>query len=69
MGEIIWVILAIAFYFFPALNSYMGHKKKADAVLVLNLLLGWTVIGWIVALVWSVADDKKEENKENKPKQ
>jgi hypothetical protein len=40
----------------------MGHKKKADAVLVLNLLLGWTIIGWIIALVWSVADDKKEEN-------
>jgi len=68
MGEIIWVFLVFAFYFVPAINAYMGKKKKADAILVTNILLGWTVIGWVIALIWSVADDKKEGSIESKPK-
>ena len=35
-----------------------GHTKRRE-VLVLNILLGWTVIGWIVALVWSVTPFKE----------
>ena len=23
------------------------------AILILNLLLGWTCLGWVIALVWS----------------
>lgn len=32
-------------------------KRNAGAIFVLNLLLGWTVIGWIVALVWALTVD------------
>ncbi len=38
-------------YFLP---SIIGHRKQAfGGIFVVNLLLGWTVIGWIAALVWA----------------
>ena len=42
------MLAAAALYFVPA---YVGRKKpNATTVLVVNLFLGWTFIGWVVAL-------------------
>jgi hypothetical protein len=30
------------------------HKQNALAIFILNVLLGWTGIGWVAALIWSV---------------
>lgn len=51
------VFIALFIYFIPALNGYMSKKKNASAILALNLFLGWTVLGWIIALVWSITKD------------
>tara|TARA_R110002050_G_scaffold57833_2_gene130046 strand:+ start:2094 stop:2258 length:165 start_codon:yes stop_codon:yes gene_type:complete len=37
-------------------------KKISNQVLALNLLLGWTFVGWVIALVWAL----KEEEETNK---
>ena len=43
--------LLIGLYFLP---SALGcHHKNAAAIFVLNLLLGWTFVGWVIALVWA----------------
>jgi len=34
-----------------------GHKN-AGSIFVLNLLTGWTFIGWVAALVWSFTSQK-----------
>jgi hypothetical protein len=50
-GFLLMLILMVV-YFVPA---YVGRKKRnAAAILALNLLLGWTLIGWVVALVWAL---------------
>lgn len=54
MGEITLIILVVI-YFIPSLTA-MG-KKQAGSVFVLNLLLGWTLIGWVVAMAWAVYPD------------
>ena len=35
-----------------------GHNNTT-AIIVLNLLAGWTFVGWIVALVWAFTADTK----------
>ncbi|HEX8816015.1 MAG TPA: superinfection immunity protein [Terriglobales bacterium] len=45
------------FYFLPAILAFARNKRDSTAILVLNLLLGWTVIGWVIALVWSLRND------------
>jgi Superinfection immunity protein len=45
-------------YFLPSIMALARSKQNLLAIFLLNLLLGWTAIGWVVALVWTVkADD------------
>lgn len=50
---IIFFPAAIALYFSPAFAA--AHRKHPNrvAIFVLNLMLGWTVLGWVGALVWA----------------
>lgn len=49
------IILAAVVYLLPALiASYRGHQDTA-AIALLTILLGWSFIGWIIALVWSLS--------------
>ncbi|WP_128699313.1 superinfection immunity protein [Candidatus Velamenicoccus archaeovorus] len=52
--ELALIVLMIVFYFLPTLVAYFRQHKNILAIFVLNLLLGWTVLGWVGSLVWSV---------------
>ena len=44
-------------YFLP---SIVGHRKQSfTGIFLLNFFLGWTMIGWIVALVWACTADER----------
>jgi hypothetical protein len=51
----ILIVLALAAYFFPALVAARRKHHNQNSVFVVNLFLGWTFIGWVVALVWAVS--------------
>lgn len=44
-------------YFLPSLIALARSKRDLLAIFLLNLFLGWSVIGWIVALVWAAKND------------
>lgn len=53
--------LVIAFcllYFLPSIISLLRGNKRGAGVFVVNVFLGWTFIGWVVALAWAVSGDK-----------
>jgi hypothetical protein len=53
---LIFLVVGLFIYFLP---TYIGRKKRnITAIFVLNLLLGWTFVGWVVALVWAVSVDR-----------
>jgi hypothetical protein len=54
---IILFILSLALYFLPTIVAVVRKKRNALAIFLLNLFLGITFIGWVVALVWSVTKD------------
>jgi hypothetical protein len=35
----------------------MRRKRNLPAIFLVNLLLGWSVIGWAVALIWAVSTE------------
>jgi hypothetical protein len=53
--------LMLALYFFPTIIALIRRKPNAGAILVLNFFLGWTFIGWIVALVWAVSGNPEPQ--------
>jgi hypothetical protein len=52
--EISLVVLIFAGYFLPTLIAFLRQHKNKLAIFLLNLLLGWTALGWVASLVWSV---------------
>jgi hypothetical protein len=50
------LLFFLLLYFLPALIA--RDKKDALAIFLVNLLLGWTVIGWVLALLWACASDR-----------
>ena len=50
---IIVFILSLALYFLPTIIALLRGHRNALAIFLLNFFLGWTFIGWVVALVWS----------------
>lgn len=49
----IWIILSLFIYFLPTLVASHKKSKNRTSIFVLNLFLGWTLLGWVMALVWS----------------
>ncbi len=50
---IILFTLSLALYFLPTIIALLRGHRNALAIFLLNFFLGWTFIGWVVALVWS----------------
>lgn len=52
-----FLLFAALLYFLP---SIIGHgKRNFGAIFLVNFFLGWTIVGWIVALVWACAADRR----------
>ena len=51
-------LFAFAIYFFPFLFAWSEKRENTAAIGALNLLLGWTFLGWVVALVWAMTKAK-----------
>ena len=47
------LLFLVVLYFLPAIIG--RDKRDAAGIFLLNLFLGWTVVGWLIALVWACA--------------
>lgn len=56
LAAIFIVIVLVLVYFLPSIVAYSRAHKNKVAIFFLNLLAGWTFIGWVAAFVWSVAN-------------
>lgn len=58
---VITAILGVMIYFIPTWVAYTRGAVKSSGIAVLNVFLGWTFIGWVVALVWAVSGDVRQD--------
>ena len=50
---LVWIGAGLVFYFAPTLIALLrGHPNMAP-IIVVNFFLGWTLVGWVVALAWA----------------
>lgn len=56
------VIAFLAAYFVPSMIGFSNNAKAQSGIFFLNLLLGWTVIGWVVCFIWSFSGWEKKES-------
>lgn len=55
------LFLALGFYFLPGIVAINRDHPNATSIFVLDLLLGWTLVGWVIALVWAVGNIDKSK--------
>jgi hypothetical protein len=52
-STILMLMAVIIIYFLPTLIAFGREHPHRQEVLVVNLLLGWTLIGWIGVFLWA----------------
>jgi len=51
---LIGALVSLALYFIPTFIACRRDHAKLPGIVAVNILLGWTFLGWIAALVWSL---------------
>lgn len=60
-SEWILVILVLfPLYFLPSIIGSNRNRNNIAGIFVLNLLLGWTFLGWLGALIWAFSGSNKQ---------
>ena len=53
--EVVGLVFILTIYMLPTGIAMLRNKRNKLSIFSLNLLLGWTLVGWVVALVWGVS--------------
>jgi len=63
MGTVILGLIIVCIYFLPTVLANFNKHTKSDSIFIINLFLGWTLIGWVIALAWSVSENNRDKTK------
>lgn len=55
---IVILICALSIYFLPFTTAANRFHPHTASIFILNLFLGWTFFGWVLALVWAFASPR-----------
>jgi len=65
IGLLLILLLGLPIYFMPTIIAAIRKTKNLAAIILLNLLAGWTILGWVASLAWAIVADKKIQHHEN----
>ncbi|WP_296256110.1 MULTISPECIES: superinfection immunity protein [unclassified Pseudomonas] len=55
IGGLMLFVIGAVIYFLPTIIAKSRKHPNRSSIFLLNLCLGWTLIGWVVSLVWSAS--------------
>ncbi|MEL5848662.1 MAG: superinfection immunity protein [Candidatus Igneacidithiobacillus chanchocoensis] len=58
---IFMIVVGTAIYFLPSVIAYSRSARNFLAIFMLNLFLGWSLVGWLGSLIWALVDEKKDQ--------
>jgi len=62
-GAALLLAVILGFYFLPCIVTAYRKVHSSAGIGLVNLLLGWTLIGWVVALVWACSAETEAQVK------
>ena len=70
-GVLGWTIIVVCLipYFLPTIIAMMRNNPNAGGIFAVNFLLGWTFIGWVACLIWSLSETRTTVIVNNTPPQ
>ena len=55
--------VVFGFYFLPTILAKQRQQENDQIIFALNLVLGWTVLFWVVCLFWAILGETKQVGK------
>ena len=55
-GAFLLIIFIIMLYFIPAIIASNRKHPAANAITFVNLIAGWSLLGWVVCLIWAYSN-------------
>lgn len=53
-----WILFVLVVpYFLPTIIAILRQKTNTGSIFALNFFLGWSLIGWVVSLIWALSSD------------
>lgn len=52
--------MVVAIYFLPTMIAYTRKHERRGAIVLVDLFLGWTLVGWWFALIWAIVGKCEE---------
>jgi positive regulator of sigma E activity len=56
LSEKLLLIAGAIFYFAPTIVALKLHLKESWNIFFVNVVFGWTIIGWLIAAGWAIAE-------------
>lgn len=53
----IFVLICFLIYFLPTIIADNKRHKNTTAICVVNIFFGWSIIGWVICLVWALIEE------------
>jgi hypothetical protein len=54
------LLVGLLLYATPSFIAFMRGHHQRFAILALNLLVGWSFLGWVASLVWSLTETRSQ---------
>jgi uncharacterized membrane protein len=54
MSVFIFFLVCFILYFFPSIMAIKKNHNNLAGIMILNVFLGWTLVGWVAAMIWSI---------------
>ena len=46
-------------YLIPSIIAITRNHPNMASIIVVNLLLGWSFVGWVISLAWSLTNETR----------
>ena len=56
------IITVPALYMLPTIEAWLKSHPNLTSIALVNIFLGWTLIGWVVAIVWAFKRSEYQAN-------
>lgn len=60
-GVLWFFAIAMALYFLPVLIARLRDAAHTGGLFLVNLFFGWTMIGWLLCLVWALLAETRAQ--------
>lgn len=61
IGGLFALMVFVVLYFLPAFVAYKRNHNNFAAITALNLLAGFTFLGWVASMVWAWSSNVRQE--------